>query len=936
MNYDQWNKLLRNYYFNEEARSTEVYLGIDEDSLKEYIQCNPPQPLETALSCVNKRRRERGDTEYSLEEYALQDFFRLFNENPGKENLLQSFGDRIQQDNRRNDGAPTVFPYLVLFIMPLANNPTLRTNNYYNRLQQFLRVKRILNQNETINTNDLTGLGLRNLWTRIDNWAQGEGYCYHGKNVNGYAHIGRFLGETILTATQRKKFKNLFYQAGLVPHGAIEESEIGAIMSQHYQALDINQDKWTALWNSCSDLLVGEFRRQYRKWEGDTDVNIRQNGRRVQNSNGNNYPLYLVLMQFRGAFRCCLRAWCGMVESGTCLRFVDDRGGEYEFTVQCDGYADRCWDPANNWGAVRFSEESTPENKLIFSEKDFYCFEQFHGFYTSKCKLQLGGQYYVLVKEGVTQYESWLKENQAEQLRNTPLPNYNFYKIASLQHLLQADDRGLRSVVLEQTFHWKIDNRTYQVYNGLPVYFEIEGVGLDQTINAVVDYEGGHVSKEVRYDADNQLWKLPVLTNRYERQGHFRLFCQNEQLGDCVYQFSDFNALPDEQYEEICYNKWGSFITEENSFNGLSLPGRLGVPDLLSQNMQRWGRSPQLTQPDYKYTDYILYWLSSQPRVDKKAFSAALAIVANGNNERAYDENLLLYNYCRLGYINYAYRNQHILAINKPTMILIPSPVERRQDGFTEICCKEKYFKVLLTGARTPQWMQNILTAANGYTYQGYGISIQVDKPIDPLYPQRVLLWSESIDALCEFARSQKIKMQRVVYSDLMLRELGSVGEYLHQVQETNADYTGVRDREEIDYQRISTLYQERGVFPNKPTKRGEVNAEFAVVTYNPGKKYNRATILWREGRQYPIEREWGHFIGASHSGAQIVDIVEDRFKLPKYIHLPMLYARALTMITGEIPTDSDDCRVYQCYSNPCAPATAPAAILSKLGQNNR
>lgn len=56
---------------------------------------------------------------------------------------------------------------------------------------------------------------------------------------------------------------------------------------------------------------------------------------------------------------------------------------------------------------------------------------------------------------------------------------------------------------------------------------------------------------------------------------------------------------------------------------------------------------------------------------------------------------------------------------------------------------------------------------------------------------------------------------------------------------------------------------------------------------------------------------------------------------MPQQLRLPLLYARALTMLTGQTPESTLGSRAYNIGVNPCTDASASSSdtILKKLGQ---
>ena len=113
---------------------------------------------------------------------------------------------------------------------------------------------------------------------------------------------------------------------------------------------------------------------------------------------------------------------------------------------------------------------------------------------------------------------------------------------------------------------------------------------------------------------------------------------------------------------------------------------------------------------------------------------------------------------------------------------------------------------------------------------------------------------------------------------------------------------------------------------------REEVDYENDVVTYFPG-TYEQKTILWKNGMQFPVDRYWGYFIGLKMNNVKAIEIDKENsnIKMPKQIRLPLLYARALTLMTGEIPELEKSKRVYELCDNPFAQSITPEAIINKL-----
>lgn len=107
-------------------------------------------------------------------------------------------------------------------------------------------------------------------------------------------------------------------------------------------------------------------------------------------------------------------------------------------------------------------------------------------------------------------------------------------------------------------------------------------------------------------------------------------------------------------------------------------------------------------------------------------------------------------------------------------------------------------------------------------------------------------------------------------------------------------------------------------------------------VTFFPGTR-EEVSVVIKDGCMFEVDKYWGHFIGMSLSDAKVLIHDEDKaqISMPQQIRLPLLYARALTLLTGQTPTSTFGSRTYSIGVNPCtyASASSPDTILGKLGQ---
>lgn len=443
MRYSQWNDLLFDYYFEEE-KDHEVFLGIDKDSLIDYV-------IDRGLFLdeINKVKEANPYRKIVPEDYIWNNFTQLFKKREycSKDVLLSVFQNNLY-NSKTPENMPTIFPCLALFIMPLANNPEMDPRNFYDRLTNFLRDNNIIKTSESIDTPDLRNLSspsLSLMWENLEIWAKSEGYHYYVKSStsSGHRYVGPFMAESLLTATQRDKFKIVFYEAGLTPDLELTDDKVAHILHIHHKHIGFTDEQgWKKVYDKYKDILINEFRRQYDKWDGNTIIRLHENNRRITKECGFNKKLYLCMTEFRNSYNFYFKAKFTDAEPGSEFSYIQDATSSYDFTISNDGYADSPFRVnalseiiSSNKG-ITLRESSNPKNRLSFQNEEFFLFEKYYDTYTSSCKLKLGGMFYFLVKvDSIEKYESWLKDNDALLItgQNQLSPTYSLFLIPEVK-----------------------------------------------------------------------------------------------------------------------------------------------------------------------------------------------------------------------------------------------------------------------------------------------------------------------------------------------------------------------------------------------------------------------------------------------------------------------------------------------------------------------
>lgn len=964
MRFLQWNDLLFEYYFGN-GDAHEVFLGIDKDSLIDYVIDRGVFDAE-----FNAYQMNNPGVRIGLADYIWKDFTKLFRGRNGcsKSHFLNTFKIRIAESDQPAS-LPTVFPYIALLIMPLANHPEMDAKNFYDRVSRFLQDNFIINRNETLGSSDMRSFdspSLRMMWENLEVWAAYNNYSYRLKDqaYSTYKYVGPFMAEALLTATQRDKFKFIFYEAGLTPDMELTDEQIVRILNTYHRCIGFNDNAvWDRLFGHSSDLFIGVFKRKYQEWNGDTIIRVHENNRSLGRDSGSNKKLYLCFQEFRGAFSFFLKARLPDSENGSEYEYQSNTFPDYSFHISVNGYAEESYCPDNLTSIIAtgdqivLHEAGNTRNKMTFANEDFFLFEKYFGLYSSSCKIKLGGSFYFMVRrDKLPEYTEWLSCNNATPKRlQGPLgDHYIMYWIQSVlepfpsHSMLNCIERP--SAHLVNTFILYQEQGVRYLYQNLPVFFDIDGVNIEtDNIRAVFDSPLADRCRPLQYNNDSRLWVLPAITNTVLRRSCFHLYCNEVLISKDRFSFADFNQISDDSYQEIGYDSWGNYTDTDTVVNGLTLSRTTGPAFGLEDNMKTFGKPPVINNEEYTPNEYLLYWLSSNARTDKDRFTDAINVqIQNSLSEIGsagkWQIDTILNNYCRLGYINYAYsEGKHIIAPNKPTLILLPARIDVKPFGTNwSPYCIDSFYSAFFTGARTPEYTKRIIRCAKSFVgYNNDKIRVQIETNQDPIYPQRIIFWASTLSTISSFAEKYGLGFQRTVYANDLLRLLGSVEEYKQHILQNDSfkdTFEGFTDLRCINYAKLSDLVlSNQSSIKSFQVSSSSFDPKCSIVTYFPG-KYMEKTIFWYGERQYPIDKLWGHFVGMSisHSKVAVLDEVSPGhpvIKLPYLIKLPLLYARALTLITGEIPQHWQGRRIYRLCDNPFTGAMAPEAILNKLNQ---
>lgn len=980
MTYDSWNDLIFKYYFRNTSESKVIF----HITLQDLVDFAKEENVEIA--------KDKFAAEFS-DEFIRTDFVSKFwiDIKTGNGNIddLQSKIIRLKEQAVASNNYKSLLAIVAVLIMPICENDDLELhgNNYYGHLLPFLKANRFVNKDKRT-SNFLGAIKLDEIWNYIDHWAAENNLPFKSSltvSENGATrYVNSLMKESLLSPSKMQKFCILFDKGGLVPRANIEDERLMSAFKTYYASIGLSQTKFKQLTKKdFKDYIVSVLRNEYDNWDGTTKIKEkdRKTGRVKEEAGNTYYPLYLQMDYnvHSNDAKFALQLFCTDIDDFDEMYFVSETGNKHfpEIYIKSDGYASRPFEleesllskiMADKQGGFGIYEENMKSIRGRFVVTDYYLLKLYRNKYIATNDFIKGEFYFVLVRvESLSSFESWLQSNEAVNVMEGVFEGkYNLYRIEhAMEELPHRNNLTFKSEIRCKSINnleVKIDNDsdTVLLSNLMPALFQITGVDVcNDKIYAVSVNDPHRSSSELTYDHDRNVWVLKVFANVFQIKKEFLLYCNETQIPyGRTYKFSDF-VLPT-TFKEIKLDKWGK-VSDDAFSIGLELPDTVVKQNLINWtvlNMQMSNAKQQaLSTAKYEGRDYMLYALTSASYVTNKniitlewlkSIKDRLTLELSEENEKEHKDKYALLNaladYFRLGYINYAYTsNGFTIAANRPTLILLTPEFHRdiipgmHGKNLVSKKCVEKKYKCLLTGGRTISLVNEIVKLQQKCDYQ-----VEFIDDANALMPQTIYIHAEKRSSFKELADRCNLLYQDNIYANALIETLPSVVDYIEK-QKSDAeerDLFEVRNYRSIDYNKMAVIYPDKlatgRAISNQEVDKEMFDKENDIVTFFPGTR-DEVTVMITDGRMLEVDKYWGHFVGMHYAQAKVVQHNPDaaELSLPQQIRLPLLYARALTLLTGKTPESTFGSRTYSIGVNPYtfASASNPDTILSKLGQ---
>lgn len=981
MDIKAWSNLIYKYYF-ERNLSDRVILHI---SMQDLIDFAKDEDVEIA----NGRYASTFD-----DSFIRNDFVRKFWINQdGNKNLgdLQKKISQIASQAIDGENYFVLLSVIAILIMPICENDEIELHgrDYYGHLFPFLLNNDFIKAKEDNNgrrgRNFLGKIHLDSIWQHLDMWAKDNNLNFKSSFVvsdngaNQYAQS--LMKESLLSPSKIQRFGILFDKAGLVPKANIEDARLFSAFSCYYSQINISIPKFKALTAPDSrEYLSSVLRSEYNRWDGTTRIKERDRRTgKIRVEAGNTcYPL-LLQMDYDLHSNICsfaFQLYCSDIDDMEYMNFVADANKNKfpQVYIKTDGYANqpfRLDDYAikmifsSRQGIYGIHEEKDKSLKGRHVVTDYYILRQYKNKYIATNDFVKGEFYFAIIRHDVSdEFSPWLEANEAVLITNNALGGvYSVYRIEhAIEDLSNKNNLRFKNEIRCRSINnleVKIADDAEVVYLSklLPAQFEITGVDVSKDkIYAVSVNDPHRNSSELKYNHDKKLWILKVFTNIFQIQKEFQLYCNEAPIPyGRTYKFMDF-VLPS-QFKELQLDQWGG-LSEESLSKGLELTSAIIGKNLINWfmlNMQMQTAKPvQINTSKYMEKDYLLYsitsasyetrqWIINMPwlkEIRDRLFSEFENEDTNPLKDK-YSLSYALADYFRMGYVNYAYTDGVLhLTANRPTLILLTPKFEQiissgvGGNTMRSFRCSEKHFKCLLTGGRTIALVREIEKNQKTLGYQ-----VEYLEATDYLQPQTIYIHAEKRSTFKSLAAKCNLLYQDNIYANALIEALPSVEEYINsQKKNESRDLFGVPSFRAIDYQKMAALYPDklaqRHAIANYEIDKDSFDHQNDVVTFFPGSR-DETTIMIDEGNMVEIDKYWGYFVGMYKANAKILQYDKEavQINMPQQFRLPLLYARALTLLNGSTPNSVFGSRTYCLDVNPYTFASKPENILKKLGQ---
>lgn len=838
------------------------------------------------------------------------------------------------------DGVRAEFPpyiiYLIFLVLPLNNiEDEYNANNYYKRLESFLRANNL--ENNFLRSKGLSEI--EELWIDLENWANstrsGEiGYFRSWNFKTHWRYVGKLFSQCIFPPKAIKKLPELFLMAEMIPNSAYKSEEIKEKLLKYGPSiLHLHNNVLKIIGKSDNDDLgksiIETVRKEYFKWTGESHT-ASEGGKLREKRNYIYSRIYLQFQIFNNSWK---------IEYSYRLKSLN------EFPEDLNLHGEIITEQRNGFSKtikIPFKESfqlNDDFNKWIakFPDKDVRLF-------ISAGTLQLSTDYwietdnlsktnwmYLLCRENKKdKILSWLKNyckyQDESSLGNMPNGFCLFKFLEPKQGLEEIPELTLhKEKNIEVVEGLKYDFRTF-IDDFLP---EVEIINADGNENVFLHYKDREEKIFLEKNVDTNRWLLPEDIARgleFNIKVEGEIFAGNETSYKIVSSNKHTFYLKEEElpkrdsFGRIMSTNENKYALGSNIVNGDLLRYRaynnlfIGITEDLNVN---------INQPKYKNEkgNILLSFLTLKGKLTAYEFNEAFEYLHSKyfldkqfNSEFNYTKikKVALNYYNNLGYLDYDYETKSI--VMKPTQLIFLPTNKGRQ--------------VMLIGKRNTSLVSLLIATATKYNLQ---VQIIQQSNEHLLLPDTIVIESFGLSKenygegnLRALANELNIKLNYEEWVQIALENFSS----------NIIDYekTLYKDREATEtYEDWARYTFNSQTLQLDKSYSEEFDKSLSLVEYRlrPWEFYYR---LWKDQKCYEVDRDWGKYIILKYKNKQVIYKGNDKVAIPIELPLPRLLEETIILCSGIIPKKvSINSLGYKVYEN--IPGYFIHNLFSKLGQ---
>jgi len=937
MKYLEWNNVISAYFFNPVNAGKDVYLYLTKNDIIGLASQSFSEESEDEIWADFINSIKRGIPGASGNVVAKAKFAH------SKNNLVGM--KRSDGTYATIDGVPVLYPpyicYLTFFVLPLIeniDNANLRVNNYYGRLNTFLKDHQI---NERIGTADFSNNQINCLWEDLAHWANIKNNGDLGlfnvvpfSNQN-WVYVGKVFSQCVLPPKFLNRLPELFESIGLVPDTFYDDKFLQEkIKNSRTDLIPKSTLDFLKKDDELSNSIIQTIQCQYKKWSGETHEEIEEGTTTRKKRNHTVAPLFL---QFKVNTNDEVISFSYRMYSSN--DYPEDlKLGEHENLYEINGWSKtiplefneglELKDSFNKWIA-KFPNRNV---RLFVSAGTF---QLSNDFWIETDFLSKTDRMYLLCKnekqELIKDWGKTFDNGNFKQEDFEGLPeNYSLFWFRNPKQGLS--DISILTLYTEKRIELigglKINFRTYS-NEFLP---EVEIVNSDGNEKVYLHYKDTDEKIILSKRASlNNRWLLPEKT---AINTDFYIKVEDETFSGNTLAYNlvspDNTAIKVDSSKLPKRDSLGRNVTTDAE--QFCLGSNIVYPNKSSQRyFSTYGSLFTSTFQDAQTNittatfnnhngNNLCNFLSLKGELTTEDFFKAFEFFyskefpehqTNENYNLTKIKRASLNFYDFTGMLDYDYETKKIV-LNPPQFIFIPT---------------EKGRKVLLIGARDTGLIEKIITTAPKHNLQ-VEITKQFSSNERLLLPDVITIraFLQANDnygekSLKAFTDELQIKFSNEYFPQVALQDFSAtITDYENTLQETNeTDYDWARyifNPETLDFDKNET-----------PT----FDKSFSLVRYKLN-EYTYEFKLWKSNKCYKVDMNWGRFLVLKHFDKNVILYGDRKVAIPTATPLPRLLAESIMLLSGLAP----DFRIieeknYRIYEN--IPSIFAQNLFRKLGQ---